>query len=47
MITSCLVGGDPTNPVIGAGLGSVAGSKAEKYITGGRYRQQLKKVRLR
>ncbi|NLU16947.1 MAG: filamentous hemagglutinin N-terminal domain-containing protein [Serratia liquefaciens] len=34
-IGSGIKGEDPTNSVIGAGLGSVAGSKAEKYITGG------------
>ncbi|WP_247595476.1 hemagglutinin repeat-containing protein [Brenneria roseae] len=34
-VGSGIKGEDPTNSVIGAGLGSVAGSKAEKYITGG------------
>ncbi|EAW9117776.1 filamentous hemagglutinin N-terminal domain-containing protein [Salmonella enterica] len=34
-IGSSIKGEDPTNSVIGAGLGSVVGSKAEKYITGG------------
>ncbi|STP84388.1 Possible hemagglutinin (DUF638) [Edwardsiella ictaluri] len=34
-IGSSIKGEDPTNSVIGAGLGSVAGSKTEKYITGG------------
>ena len=34
-IGSGIKGEDPTNSVIGAGLGSVVGSKAEKYITGG------------
>ncbi|ENT2992034.1 hemagglutinin repeat-containing protein [Raoultella planticola] len=34
-VGSGIKGEDPTNSVIGAGLGSVAGSKSEKYITGG------------
>ena len=34
-IGSGIKGENPTNSVIGAGLGSVVGSKAEKYITGG------------
>ena len=34
-IGSGVKGENPTNSVIGAGLGSVVGSKAEKYITGG------------
>ncbi|WP_336796302.1 VENN motif pre-toxin domain-containing protein, partial [Erwinia aphidicola] len=34
-IGSGIKGEDPTNSVIGAGLGSMAGSKADKYITGG------------
>lgn len=34
-IGSGIKGEDPTNSAIGAGLGSVVGNKAEKYITGG------------
>ncbi|ORM77219.1 adhesin [Pantoea deleyi] len=34
-ISSGIKGENPVNSVIGAGIGSVAGSKADKYITGG------------
>ena len=34
-IGSGIKGENPVNSVIGAGIGSVAGSKSDKYITGG------------